>query len=61
MDSLGFDIEVGRKMDTVQIIRKEHSVLCTMTAETSIKLAHELLRQADIILKSTTALEDDDE
>lgn len=52
------DITVKRKLDTVQVIRHPKVVLFTLTAEDAVKLAHELLHHADVVLKATAKDED---
>ena len=52
------DIEVKRKLDTVQVIRCPDVVLTTLNAEESIKLAHSLLDASDKILKASGVIDD---
>ena len=56
---MGSELNVRRKMDTVQIVRMSHMILTTMTPETAIQLANALLHDADIILSATVS--DNDE
>lgn len=57
-EPLSGDITVRRKEDKIQLVREPKIVLCTLDAETGIKMANELFHQADIILKATSNLEE---
>lgn len=57
-EPLSGDITVRRKEDKIQLVREPKIVLCTMDAETGIKMANDLFHQADVILKATGDLEE---
>lgn len=47
------DISIKRKADKVQLIREPKVVIATLDAEEGLKLANDIIKQADKILAAT--------